>query len=314
MKLRLVHILNNLTGEREIQSINSLSPLKEIGVEYIQQVTPLYKGNLWKKPTISGFVHSGEGHYGCYESHIKAIKENFSEDLDALIVCECDCALDVPIENFLEEMKNTLKFCEKYDIYEFSWGGRIFNNTIQGNVYKVDDEFPNYCAVNKIIGTHFLVYPKISRTFFLENIDKFPWDTPDIWLNVIFEKSFGNIKKQATVFDVLTHQIDGYSIIDKHFKIMNFLNLEHKFDIYIDRDNNKIYITCDSESTVRVLLYEWFPENNNVYNDTLIYSAITNFNKNTFWYSPVKSMKNLNIRVLITLNDNCIKEKYFKIE
>ena len=48
LKLKLIHILNNIDGEKENLSINSLSQLQEIGVKYIQQVEPLYEGEEYK--------------------------------------------------------------------------------------------------------------------------------------------------------------------------------------------------------------------------------------------------------------------------
>jgi hypothetical protein len=38
MKIRLVHILTEPDTERELKSIASLSPLGDMGIEYIQQV------------------------------------------------------------------------------------------------------------------------------------------------------------------------------------------------------------------------------------------------------------------------------------
>lgn len=321
MKLKLVHILNNLDGEKEKLSINNLQSLQKIGVEYIQQLTPLYDGEEYKKPSAIKIYDNvdyiyNKCHYGAYESHKKAIKENFSDDIDALIVCECDCMLNISLDDFLNEMKKTLNFCEKYDLYQFSWGGKISNNIIQGNVIKLDEEYPNYCVVPKIIGIHFIVYPKKSREFFLKKIDDIPWDTPDVWLNLVINLDFNYIGKQGNVFDVLAYQVDGVSIVDNTFKsMMDFINLNYKFKFSIDRDINRIYIFCDSNIETKVFIYEWFPNNRNVYNDILIYSTSTTFNNNQFWYAPIKSIKDLNIRVLVTkLDGNIIREKYFFCE
>jgi len=89
LNIKLVHILNNVNGDREIQSIENLSRLKNVGVDYIQQITPLYNGNAHnetKALTWTPTSPHNKSHYGNYITYKTAIKENFSEDLDALIV------------------------------------------------------------------------------------------------------------------------------------------------------------------------------------------------------------------------------------
>jgi len=189
MKLKLIHILNSINGDREKKSINSLSKLKEFGVNYKQQITPLYNGDLWKLPTSSSMVHKSKGHYGLYESYKKAIKENFTEDLDALIICECDAILNLDLNKFNIEINKTLNFCNKYNIYHFSWGGRLVNNFEQGVVVNIDNDYPNYVIVNKIIEAHFTILTKQSRNFYLQQINKIKWDSADIWLNELLHKS-----------------------------------------------------------------------------------------------------------------------------
>lgn len=213
-KLKLVHILNSLDGERETKSINSLSELKNYGVSYIQQLTPLYEGDNWYLvPPLTNYPHN-KGHYGLYESFKKAIKDNFTDDIDALIICECDCILDIPYDCFQYEMEKTLNFCNKNNIYQFSWGGIFVDNIQQGEVYKVDDVYPNYCIVNKIIMAHFTILTKQSRNFYLSKIDNIGWDSADIWLNELIYSEFVDPGKQATVFNRLAYQCEGMSLLE----------------------------------------------------------------------------------------------------
>jgi FkbM family methyltransferase len=224
MNLKLIHILNSLDGEREKKSIGSLSKLKNY-LDYIQQVTPLYKGEKWKLPTASGLVHKGAAHYGLYESYKKAIKENFSDDLDALIICECDSVLDISHETFLSEMKKTLDFCNKHEIFQFSWGGITVDGVKQGKTHlKIDEKYPNFYIVDKIIETHFIILTKQSRDFYLNKIEKIRWDTADIWLNHLIYSEFTETGKQGNVFNSLASQCDGQSLLDANkirTKIMN---------------------------------------------------------------------------------------------
>lgn len=247
MKLKLIHILNRLDGERETNSINSLSPLKNLGVDYIQQVTPLYEGDGWKtKPitNIPGNNNHGKGHYGNYLSFMKAIKENFTEDLDALILCECDCVLSLPLDEFLNEMKKTLDFSKKHHIYHFSWGGRIVNGIENGDILKIDNEYPNYCVVGKIILAHFIILTKESREFFLRKVDSMGWDVADIWLNeAIFSAEsdglFSGPGRQANVLNSLAYQYEGVSDIDGIIKGKKPIDLNDPIDVITYNFNNK---------------------------------------------------------------------------
>jgi len=245
MRLKLVHILNKLDGEREINSINSLSKLKDLGVDYIQQVTPLYEGDEWQKiPPISNYPH-GKGHYGLYLNYKNAIKENFTEDLDALIICECDAILNISHDEFINEIQRTLNFCEKYNVYQFSWGSNKINGVQQGIVAKTDEDYPNYCIVNKIIQTHFIILTKQSRNFYLNKIEKTGWAGSDIWLNIMIHTEFTEPGRQATVFNTLAYQYEGLSLIDnfvkgekKENKTMEYKNRDEFLEL-IDKLNLK---------------------------------------------------------------------------
>lgn len=309
-KLRLVHILNNIDGDREKKSINNLSKLKDIGVDYRMQITPLYNGDLWKTKTSSGIVHSSKGHYGLYESYKKAIKENFSEDLDALILCECDSILNISIDDFNDEINKTLKFCEKYDIYHFSWGGRLINNYEQGIVLNIDNEYPNYVIVNKIIESHFVILTKKSRDFYLNKINDIKWDSADIWLNELIHKS--NLKgyKQATVMNKLSYQQEGESLLDNKIK-GNKISKYYNFIINYDINNNKLFIEYKDKINAEVKIYEW---EIGTRNQKLLFENISNFNNNKLWYSTNKKLKEINyIKIEISINNNIIFYRYLKI-
>jgi len=78
-KIRLVHILTETDTPREQASIASLSPLSNMGLEYVQQVNQRYSGEDWKLSkalTQSEYTNHGPGHYGAFQSFKKAIKEN----------------------------------------------------------------------------------------------------------------------------------------------------------------------------------------------------------------------------------------------
>jgi FkbM family methyltransferase len=291
INLRLVHILNRLDGDREIQSINSLSKLKNYGVDYIQQLTPLYDGTENLLPTSSGLIHD-KGHYGLYQSYKKAILNNFSEDLDALIICECDCILNISHDIFMEEISKTLDFCKKYNIYQFTWGSRIIDGIEQNEIIKTDENYPNYCIVTKIVQTHFIILTKQSRNFYLDSINDIKWDAVDIWLNelvwparnkpmmiklmkVIGMSSFsGRFCRQGGVFNEIAYQCEGISLLDnivkgkqKNLKI----HMKNKFYVH-DSKNELVDLGQDSQ----ILFGDWGKRFEVKYLETMTYHEIYN--------------------------------------
>ena len=114
-KIKLVHILTEIDTPREKSSIDSVSQVSNYGVEYIQQINVRYKGDDWKStPAVSqsGFTNHGPGHSGAFQSFKKAMLENFTEDIDALVLCECDCIIETPIDFFVDKLNRGISFCK----------------------------------------------------------------------------------------------------------------------------------------------------------------------------------------------------------
>jgi|688.fasta_scaffold40935_6 hypothetical protein len=218
MNIKLVHILTEIESTREKNSILSLSPLGNLGIEYKQQINPRYLGEDWKiRPAITQSEHTnhGPGHYGAYQSFKQAFLDNFTDDLDALIVCECDCVLTCSPEEFVEKVKEGIEFSEKHNLSHFSLGSNYCNGFLQSSFKEVYDESSFY-VTDKIIMAHCLVFPKKTKRVLFESLEKFSWDTPDIWFNEIFWRNglnrFGILKEKVTI------QHEGMSLIDNHWK------------------------------------------------------------------------------------------------
>ena len=218
-KIRLVHILTETNTPREQASIASLSPLSALGIEYIQQINQRYRGEEWRNvPAISQneFTNHGPGHYGAFQSFKKAISENFTEDLDALVLCECDCVLEVPHHEFVEKLNRGIDFSNKHQLRYLSLGSRFVNDFLQSPVQQEDPEYDDFYETTKIILAHCVVLPKIGREFYLDALNRFSWDSPDIWFNEVNwacnNYRFGIIKER------LAYQHEGHSLIDDCWK------------------------------------------------------------------------------------------------
>ena len=219
MGIKLVHILTEPDTRREMESINSLSPLGNLGLEYIQQVNQRYKGEAWKDvPALSQSpaTNHGPGHYGAFQSFKKAMLENFSEDLDALVLCECDCVLECSPEEFMTTLRRGIEFCKNNDLKYLSLGSRFVNGVLQSPETGSDDEYEDFYITNKVILAHCVVLPASSRNLILGALDKFSWDSPDIWFNEALWRS--GLNRFGIVKERLARQHEGISLIDNVWK------------------------------------------------------------------------------------------------
>lgn len=218
-KIRLVHILTEIEHTREKASINSLSPLANFGLEYIQQVNQRYTGDDWKLTKAlcqNEFTNHGPGHYGAFQSFKKAMLENFDDDLDALILCECDCVLEVTPEDFIKTVHRAIEFCNKHQIRYFSLGSRFANGFLQSPVYETDPDFPEFHITDKVILAHCLILHRSGREFYLDRLAENNWDSPDLWFNEI-NWLHGN-NRFGISWERSAFQHEGLSLIDNYWK------------------------------------------------------------------------------------------------
>jgi len=218
-RIKLVHILTEIDAQREIASVESVSGVSEYGVDYIKQVNTRYKGDGWKNtPAISQsqFTNHGPGHFGAFQSFKKAIIDNFTPDVDALVLCECDCIIETSLDFFVKKLSDGIDFCNRYQIEYLSLGSRFVNGFLQSPVIEEIESYPDFYVTNKIILAHCLVLPQRSRQFLLEALNKYSWDSPDIWFNEVYwregRSKFGIIKER------LARQHEGLSLIDNVWK------------------------------------------------------------------------------------------------
>ena len=216
MNIKLVHILTEPDDARETASIRSLAPLgAKAGMEYIMQLNERYHGDDWKDPaaiTFSEATNHGPGHYGAFQSFKKAIIDNFTDDIDALMLCECDCILETDYLTFIKKVEEAIAFADFNNLAYLSLGDTHVGTFLQSPILGFDDNYPDFYITNKIILAHCIMLPQSSRNIILNALDKLSWDSPDIWFNEAFwtmdNRRFGIIKKK------LASQHEGISLID----------------------------------------------------------------------------------------------------
>lgn len=220
MEIKLVHILTEIDTGREINSIASLSPMSNYGINYIQQINQRYTGNAWiDPPAISKtpYTNHGSGHYGAFQSFKKAILDNFTEETEALVICECDCILETDIDNFSKIIREAVDLCNRESVDFVSFGSRYINGFLQSPIIEEDKErFGNFYITNKTILAHCIMIPKRSREFILGQFNSISWDSPDIWFNEAFW--MGNRNRFAILWERAARQHEGVSLIDNIWK------------------------------------------------------------------------------------------------
>lgn len=232
-KIKILHLQTTLNDEREQKSRMSLSPLSNIGFEYKLHKNELYKSlppshNCIRPNCVSLELDKNNpdlltpAHYGCFESFKLGILSEFDVDLDYLIVCEGDCILEVEPEKFKEIVLKVASIMEKEEISYFSFGDK---NTLETNILQspiiTEIKNQNLCYItDKIIGIQCIMFPKKIRDILKEYLLTAKWDAADIFFNIFCsEKRL----KRAILFDRITTQSDGYSLIDKNEKVFTKL-------------------------------------------------------------------------------------------
>jgi len=232
-KIRLVHIQTTLNDEREQQSRDSLQKVKDFGWEYILHINTPYadtppKYNCNRPDCVSNQLFNDEdvakygtaltpAHYGCYESFKNAILSEFTNEIDFLIVCEGDCLIEVPINEFVRKVEASCPVLNKRNIGFMSFGDKetLEHGWMQSPVIEETPEADFMYVTNHIIGLQCIMFPKFTKDYLKTQLRTHRWDAADMYFNIIMGASG---YRMGIVKDRLTTQADGFSLIDKTVK------------------------------------------------------------------------------------------------
>jgi len=231
-KIKLVHIQTTINDEREQQSRNQLQQVANHGIEYVLHQNEPYKDlppkfNCQRPQCVSMELFSEEdvqrlgtaltpAHYGCYEAFKNAVLSEF-DDCDFLIVCEGDCMIEVPIQDFCNKVFDAAKICDENNIGYFSFGDTrtLEHGWLQSP--KIQD-VPNQDLLfitNHIIGLQCIMFPKFTKKWLKDKFRREKWDASDMYFNQIFKPSQF---KMGILNNRITSQFNGFSLIDKQPK------------------------------------------------------------------------------------------------
>jgi hypothetical protein len=249
-KVKAIHLLVD-TDDRGGKSVQDMSQLSEYGIEYKQHINKKYTEIPPKETSARpndvnrlGAYGLNGPHYGNYLAFKRAIEEEFSDDLDFLILMEGDCVINknIDIEFFMKRLNEAFDIMNKNDITYLSFGENynIKTKKLISDKIEIIPEVDWLYITDKIIQIQFIIFSKSIRNFLLNTYKNMPWDVSDLYFNLIFS---GTPHKMAIVNKPLANQLDGESNIDGLIEksddiIMKFDPNENKIKMCLDNPYN----------------------------------------------------------------------------
>jgi len=232
-KIRLIHLQTTINDEREQKSRESLKHVANYGWEYIIHTNTPYadlppKYNCQRPNCVSMELFDEQqvqelgtaltpSHFGCFESFKNGIMSEFDDSIDFLVVCEGDCIIEVPMQEFVNKVESSYQIIEDNKIGYMSFGDvkTLEHGWLQSHVREAIPNQDLLFVTDHIIGLQCIAFPKSVKKWLLEKLRTEKWDASDIFFNRIF---YGSPYKFGIVHNRLTTQAEGFSLIDKQEK------------------------------------------------------------------------------------------------
>jgi autotransporter strand-loop-strand O-heptosyltransferase len=249
--IRIVHLLleDDLTQERQTKSIQSISALKDHGIDYVQvwnkRWTETPPRETFAQPERYNEIPIKPGHYGNFRAFADATLEYFTEDLDALIYVEGDAIITTELQDLIDSINQAYQATQEHEIALFSFGSRhhLEIDSLESQTLK---QLGNIHIVNKFVGAQFVMIPKQMRNFVKDRFVYHVWSTADIFLSNIFTGKF-----DMAIFEKpYVIQADGVSAIDGNYKT----HLAEEARLETVQKHARAYITHTTENYEHVII------------------------------------------------------------
>ena len=218
-KIRLVHLLltDDLDPQRQDKSIKQLEELALRGIEYVQVWNERWKTQPprenFARPSVFDSVPINSAHYGCFRAFADGTAQYFTEDIDAIILCEGDVRLVNSADETIDLINQAYEATQSLGIDYFSLGSKY---TLEGKVLQSAtlESYGSVEITNKIIGIQMIMFPQRVRKYLLACYAHKPWDGADIFLN----QNFMGVKKIGIFSESPTNQWSGLSAIESRVR------------------------------------------------------------------------------------------------
>jgi hypothetical protein len=158
--------------------------------------------------------HLSYGHYGGYNAHKRATIQEFSEELDALVIIESDVAFDVSPEEFHKIVIEGYELGRKHNAGLITFAGSKWYSKWSDYPSLVEDIDERWEKVpHFLIGSMYMIF-KNEKENFKQKYETSGWHSPDIWI----AENFHNQTVTLSLKNPLVYQVTGYSLIDYRIK------------------------------------------------------------------------------------------------
>lgn len=154
------------------------------------------------------------GHYGAYRAHRSAILNEFSSDVDALLIVEGDVLFKSDPDEFYEEVEKAVKF-------SFANNGSLFtfgkvNYGVASLASKMDTcvDFGKYKKIDHFLCAHCYMVFRNEKDTIQQKLLSTGWHAWDIWL-------YWNYDRRVPIFSTkepIVYEPEGVSMIDYNNK------------------------------------------------------------------------------------------------
>lgn len=210
-----VHLLNDTSAEREKNSIEDISRIKNISNVYYQQIinkpyTDLPPSENCKYPERIGTksLKDNRGHiitpgtYGCFLAHTDYIK-NLKPKKDTIyLIFESDAKLAVKPDVFINMVRYSKMLMDNNDLDIFNFGEFLCCDETNWC------EKSTHIETDLQIGTHCYLLLKQGVLKIQNHIKTKPWESYDFWLSTQPDIKFGTFREP------LCSCYDGKSLIE----------------------------------------------------------------------------------------------------
>ena len=231
-KIKIVHLLmkplDGPYGDKQRASMKAFDGVKQYVHSYTQQFSFPYSDEIpvencadpsciTPKPEDSKRPWLSKGHYGAYLSHKRAVLEEFSDDIDALVVVEGDVVFNMEPADFAFRLHEALEFSEQHDGSLFTFGIVGYGQGSEASKSDTAINVGKYKKIDHFVCAHCYMITKKEKSQIQEKLRTEKWHAWDIWL-------YWNYDKRVPIFAThapIVYEPEGFSMIDLKEKEVN---------------------------------------------------------------------------------------------
>jgi hypothetical protein len=232
-KIRVVHLLMDPNSPEDIplekwgstvskqnSSIFCWENMKHKFFDYVPRYSVVNRTELpYENCKDPGIINSSKdlinnpptlsyGHYGAYKAHTQGILENFTDDIDALIIVEGDSVTNLTPDEFYDKVLESYYLSEQLDVKFVTYAGPCYMSG--GEWWKLSIDMGNWVQVpHFLLGTTYMIM-KSEKENIINNIHNTGWHSPDFWL----AWNYHNKSKMISSKEPIVFQKEGYSVLD----------------------------------------------------------------------------------------------------